>query len=214
MRRHHFSFLELVLVLSGSALMTLMMAAVAVHMKDDPKTIECSKVMNGIEQKLTAFENDNGGTLISGTNKGKLWAEQLVAGGYFEKDGYYDKGRTQPKNFECPAETRDRSVGSRKYLHPTMAIATSYDYGLNWLTHRKITDDTQKNPVRKNLKKPAELIRMLEGTKFALHPTPSDVTERHGDGAGNVLFEDGHIAFMDPIPYRDTNVYKREFWYE
>lgn len=210
--KYNFSCTELLLVAGSTALTLVLFTGAVSSMKEHPKTIACAQVMRRIEQKTAAFENDNGGYLISGNNQGKLWGVQLAAGNYFSKDGFYDRGKSQPKGFECPAETRERTVGSRKYLHPTTGIATSYDYGLNWLTHQKITKAGQHNIARSKLKNPAKLMRMLEGTKFALHPSPSDLTDRHGDTAGNVVFEDGHITFMEPIPYRDCENYKPVYW--
>ena len=212
--KHMFTLTELTIVIGASLLTVALFAGAAANIKDDPKRIACAQTMRGIEQKTTAFENDNGAFLISANDKGKLWGAQLVAANHFSEDGYYDKWRRQPKNFECPAETRDRSVGEEKYLHPTTGIANSYDYGLNWLTHRKLSAPEEKTSVRANLKNPAQLIRMLEGTKFALLQAPTDVTERHGEGAGNVVFEDGHLEFMSAIPYRDSDNYKREHWSE
>jgi prepilin-type processing-associated H-X9-DG protein len=115
-----------------------------------------------------------------------------------------------PMGFECPAETRERKEGSNVYPHPVTGRAITYDYGLNWYTHGKITGN-QSNIARSAVKNPAKLIRMTEGTKFALHVTPESATERHGGDPVNVLFEDGHIEFI-PVPYKDSANFDYANW--
>ena len=214
MKKNLFTLVELCVVLGGIAIVMSLTGATVADMKNDAKVIACAGVMKGIEEKTTKFENDNGGTLMSANNKGKLWGAQLVAGKYFGgKEAFWDKNGMQPKNFECPAETRQRTDGgSVKYPHPVAGSATAYDYALNYHVHKKITKDTDKNAVRAKIKQPARLIRMTEAVKFAVTAAPSDVTDRHGDGAGNIVYQDGHIAFAAEIPYRDCKNFKPLSW--
>ena len=206
----NFTLTELVLVLGGTAVALALLTAATTEKQS--KIIACAAQLAELEKITTAYENDFGGTLISGNNNGKLWGALLGRGGYFRKTGFYTKDGNQPKVMECPAETRSREEGSRKFAHPTMGIAGSYDYGVNWFTHAKITGAGKANIARSSLKRPAQLIRITEGTKFALLPVPNAVTDRHGEDAGNVLFEDGHVTFMEELPYKDAANYKASFW--
>ena len=214
MKKNLFTLVELGVVLGGTAIVMSLIGATVADMKNDAKVIACAGVMKGIEEKTTKFENDNGGTLMSANKKGKLWGAQLVAGKYFGgSKAFWDKNGMQPKNFECPAETRQRTNGgSINYPHPVAGSATAYDYALNYHVHKKITKDTDKNAVRAKINQPARLIRMTEAVKFAVTATPSDVTDRHGDGAGNIVYQDGHIAFVEEIPYRDCKNFKPLSW--
>lgn len=214
MKKNLFTFVELAIVSGTAALLMSVIGATVADMKNDAKVIACASVMKGIEEKTTKFENDNGGTLISANRMNKLWGAQLTNGRYFGgKENYYDKHHTQPKNFECPAETRQRdNGGSKKYPHPVTGAATSYDYALNYHVHKKITTADGKNVLRSALRQPVRLIRMTEAEKFAVTAQPSDVTDRHGDGAGNIVYQDGHIDFAVEIPYRDCKNFKPLSW--
>lgn len=208
--RHFFTLIEMVLVFTASTV-TLLLFTAAVS-SSEAKIAACTEQLKSLEQITSAYENDFGGTLISGNNNGRLWGSALASGGYFRKTGFFTKNGNQPKVMECPAETRSREGGGKKFEHPTMAVATSYDYGVNWLTHAKLTNSRKTNVARSTLKNPAQLIRITEGTKFALFHVPESVTDRHGEDAGNVLFEDGHITFMKEIPYKDASNYKSSYW--
>ena len=214
MKKNLFTLVELGVVLGGTAIVMSLVGATVADMKNDAKVIACAGVMKGIEEKTTKFENDHGGNLMSANVRGKLWGAQLTDGKYFgDNSNYYDRNGMQPKNFECPAETRQRdNGGSKKYPHPVTGAATSYDYALNYHVHKKITKDTDKNILRSAVRQPARLIRMTEAVKFAVTAAPSDVTDRHGDGAGNIVYQDGHIDFAPEIPYRDCKNFKPLSW--
>lgn len=213
MKKHHFTFNELLLVSGVAAVIIALATAAAGNVSNDAKIAACTEIVRSLDKKFNKFENDNDGWIISGNNQNKLWGKQLAVGGYFDEDGFYDQRKTYPKNFECPAETRVRTNGKVKLRHASVNIANSYDYGVNWAVHTKIHNDKEKTIKRANIKNPAQLMSMIECTKFAVTHQPTDVTDRHGDGAGNVLFFDGHIEFMESIPYRDAANYTRKFWF-
>ena len=207
MKKSFFTRGELLLVTAASGILLALASGVS-GPAGEAKVAACAEVMRGLERSLTAWENAHGGTLISANRDGRLWGRQLRDDGYFAK--FHDGGRNQPRGLECPAETRVRREGDRVFAHPAVNIADSYDYGLNWFTHAKLSGN-RRNPVRAALKAPARLIRMTEGTKFALMHVPANVTSRHGEDVANVLFEDGHIEFMT-VPYRDSDNYHRAYW--
>lgn len=213
MKKHHFNFNELLLVSGVAAVIVALATAAAGNMSSDAKIAACTEVIRKIDQKLNKFEADNDGWIISGNNQNKLWGRQLVMGGYFDEDGFHRNNKKYPKNFECPAETRIRMHGKSKLPHPSVNIANAYDYALNWGVHVKVHNPQGKTFKRADLKNPAQLMSLVEATKFAVTHQPTDVTDRHGDSAGNVLFFDGHIEFMQSIPYRDADNYTRKFWF-
>ena len=207
MKRSYFTFGELLAVAAVCGVL-LTLAYGAVGTVPDARVTVCADVMRGIDRLVTGFEETHGGTLMSANANNMLWGRQLRDGGFFKE--FHDSGRNQPRGFDCPAETRVRKEGSKSFGHPAVNIADSYDYGLNWLTHAKITGNG-KNMPRTAVKKPGKLIRMTEGTKFAIFHVPGSVTDRHGEDVANVLFEDGHITFMI-VPYKDAENYDRSFW--
>ena len=174
MKKNCFNCVELLVVVAVSGVLLTLLSGVA-DLAKDPKVAACADIMREIDKAVSAFEADHGNTLMSANNNNRLWGAQLTAGRYFKK--FYDRNRMMPMGFECPAETRERKEGSNVYPHPVTGRAITYDYGLNWYTHGKITGN-QSNIARSAVKNPAKLIRMTEGTKFALHVTPESATER------------------------------------
>lgn len=210
MSKHRFTLSELSLATVCAAVVTALTVAAA-KSAADPKVTACAAVMAGIEKKLTLWEGDHDGWIISANDHGKVWGRQLVSGGYFAKEELYN--RNMPKNFECPAETRQRTNGKIVLPHPSVNIVISYDYGLNWGTHLKLSAARKETFRRSALKNPDRQMRMTEGVKFALTQKPTDVTARHGAGAGNTVFADGHIEFLETIPYKGAANYSRKFWF-
>jgi prepilin-type processing-associated H-X9-DG protein len=213
MKKQFFTLVELVLVAGCAVIIVALTTAFADDLTEDPKIAACADVMRGIEQKLTAWENDHDGRIIFAHVKGVAWGRQLVNGGYFDKTGFYGTIKSYPRNFECPAETRQRNNGKVDIDHPSVNIAQSYDYGLNFHTHFKPTDKQPQALKRSKLLNPSRQMRMSEGEKYALTIVPNAKTDRHGEGAGNVLYADGHIAFDDMIPYHGARTYDRIFWF-
>ncbi len=212
MKKNLFTLTELVLIAGCAVIVGALTVAAAASMATDPKTIACADVMRGIEQKLTAWENDHEGYIISANDNGKVWGRQLINGGYFDQTELYN--RNMPKNFECPAETRVRTLDNGKKLaHPSANIVTSYDYGLNWATHAKLSGKVQKTVKRSEISNPSLQMRMMEGEKFAFTHTAPERTARHGQDASNILYADGHVAFVDVVPVKGTANYSRKFWF-
>ncbi|OQA86054.1 MAG: hypothetical protein BWY31_01555 [Lentisphaerae bacterium ADurb.Bin242] len=208
-----FTLLELVVVSAGILCLAAVTAGTISAAAPDAKITACADIMRGIEKRMTTYENSTGGRLISGNNKGRLWGAQLVGSKLFDDAGFHNAQRTQPKQFECPAETRERREGKILLDHPSMNFSNSYDYAVNYFTHIKITADDQVTLKRAELKKPSELIRLLEGTRFAVINDGDGLSNRHGIGTGNVIFEDGHCEFLSAVPVKKSANYKHANWY-
>ena len=212
MKKQFFTLVELVLVAGCAVIIVALTTAFADDLTEDPKIAACADVMRGIEQKLTAWENDHDGYIISANDNGKIWGRQLISGGYFAKTELYNIN--MPKNFECPAETRQRFSGNgKKIAHTSANIVASYDYGLNWATHIKLSGNTKTTYKRSELANPSLQMRMMEGEKFAFTQTAPERTARHGQNASNILYVDGHVEFIDVVPVKGTANFNRKFWF-
>ena len=215
MKNHRFTFVELVLVCGCAVIIgALTIAAAAGSMAKHPKTIACADIMRGIDQKISAWENDNNGHLLPQQIVSSLWGRILADGGYFDNTGFFNKAiKVYPRKFACPAETRQRSNGKVKISQPSVNIRNSYDYGLNHFVHQPVKTVSGKLRKRAVLSKPDRIMRMTEGTSFRIDNKPVSATERHGKGAANVLYGDGHITFVSKVPYKGTPSYHGAFWF-
>lgn len=214
MKIKYFSLVELVLVSGCVVTAAALTIAVACGMANHPKTVACASVMRGIDQKITAWENDNDGHLLPQQIVSKLWGRVLADGGYFDKSGFHNKAiKVYPVKFSCPAETRQRNNGKVNISRPSVNIRNSYDYGLNHFVHQPVKTVDGKLRKRAELAKPAKIMRMIEGTYFRITNKPDCATARHGKGAANVLYGDGHITFLKTVPYKGTPGYHGAFWF-
>ena len=213
MKKHNFTFNELLLV-TVCAFITAALSIAAAKSAADPKITACSDVMRGINQKLTAWENDHDGRLIfiNLPSKG-IWGRQLRDGGYFDADGFYNDNRNNPKNFSCPAETRVRSYGANKARYISVNVGGIYDYGLNAFINMKPYPGHEDAIKRSEIKNPARKMYLGEGCNYAMLSESKYGTSRHGEFSGNVVFVDGHIEFVKDIPFKDRGNYDYTFWY-
>ena len=143
-----------------------------------------------------------------------MMASVLVDGGYFDNTGFHNKTiKVYPVKFSCPAETRQRNNGKVNITQPSVNIRNSYDYGLNHFVHQPVATASGKLSKRADLHKPARIMRMTEGTFFRITNKPIHATARHGEGAANVIYGDGHISFVSKVPYKGTPGYHGAFWF-
>ena len=208
-----FTFPELLLVaVCAAGIVALTVAAAGAG---HAKTAACADTMRILEQKFSAWENDHDGRLLPSRVKSSvLWGRILLDGGYFEDTGHWGRGiRVYPKNFECPAETRQRNNGKVDVSHPSVNVAATYDYALNWYAHQPVAKLDQPSALRKDIHHPERLMRMIDGTLFRMLKEGDHFTARHGAGAANVLFSDGHVAFLEKVPFKGVPGYNGRFWF-
>lgn len=213
MKKSSFTLVELVLVASCAIIVTGLTVAAAKSMASNPKVIACANNIRILEKKLTAWENANDGHMISRRDCGKLWGRQLWDSGLFNDTGFYGNNlKVYPKHFNCPAETRQRNNGKTNISKPSVNVDKSYDYGLNYYIHKRVNNPGTELPKRTSLRRPAVVMRLTEGTSSWVSYDPKTGTDRHAKGSANVLFGDGHVEFVDAVPFKGTPNYTITFW--
>ena len=214
MKKFYFTLFELVLIAGCAAVAAALTVAAAKNMAADPKVAVCANNIRILEQKLTAWENANDGHMISRRYCSRLWGRQLLDGGFFNDTGFYGNNlKVYPRHFNCPAETRQRNNGKVNISKPSVNVNQSYDYGLNYYVHQRIDEAGKKLAKRSDLQRPSKVMRMTEGTASWVSYDPDTGTSRHIRGGANVLFGDGHVEFVDVVPFKKTANYTVTFWF-
>ena len=81
MKKHPFTFGEMILIASCAAIVAALTVAAA-KSAVDPKIAACADLVRGIDRKLAAWENDHDGKLIFvNAPRGGIWGRQLRDGG-------------------------------------------------------------------------------------------------------------------------------------
>ena len=213
MKKHPFTFGEMILIASCAAIVAALTVAAA-KSAVDPKIAACADIVRGIDRKLAAWENDHDGKLIFvNAPKGGIWGRQLRDGGYFDADGFIRDNRNWPDNFTCPAETRTRRTAATTGRYISVNVGGTYDYGLNGFINFKPKPDQPEALKRGEIKTPEKTMRLTEGCNYAILSNSKHGTSRHGELSGNTLFFDGHVEFVKDVPFRDRDHYDRAFWF-
>jgi prepilin-type processing-associated H-X9-DG protein len=180
--------------------------------REKAKTISCTNIMKQLGLRSAMYEDDHDSFCIPGRvkyedNSIQIWGRLLEVGGYFNSSGFYDAARNYPKAFSCPAETRDRMAGTTLKPHVSLNNGTTYDYAVNYCgAHPGYTVGAATNSLKKitQIKHPSTLMGFFDSKNYAtnyLYDWTYNNTNRHGEGAGNVAFMDGHVTFMLRLPY-------------
>ena len=213
MKKYNFSFHELVLVFACSAVIAALTVAAA-KSAADPQITACADNIRNLEKKFVAWEENNDGRMIFvNVPKKGIWGRRMRDSGYFEPDGYYGNNRNYPKKFQCPSETRERNNSVSVVKHPSVNVGNLYDYGLNGHVNMKPSKNNPEALKRSDIKMPAKTMHLTEGVNYAILNRAEFGTARHGEGKGNTLFFDGHIEFVENIPFKGTKNYFGRFWF-
>lgn len=210
----NFTLIELLIVISIIAILAGMLLPALNRAREKGRAISCSNIVRQLRMTVSSYEDDNGEILIPAYlkegSRTPYWIKLLSRSGYWDNRGFWDAGKTMPKQFECPSELRSsRTTSSGKTVeHPVIGSAETYDYGLNVRLHR-IAKPAEGFYVRqrKKIYNPSRLSSIMDGKNYVLEGLYErydlQITNRHGIDRGNVAFMDGHVENM-MIPFKKS----------
>ncbi len=206
-RKKQFTLIELLVVIAIIAILAGMLLPSLAKARDKARQIACTNNMKNLWFTMENYEDEAGGYYIAGLRYQSIWGSQMRNQGIFKNTPLFkDAGGSYPADYypkimQCPSETRDRGG----YKYPNLAIASSYDFGINSYLHPLYT--TTANMGTQTRRK-WRLVMPSQTYKFADSGEVPDVTNeqyywigyynygfsfRHL-GFANIAYQDGHIA--------------------